>query len=141
MYADDLICIAQAVPALNRKLEAIGREGAKYGFRLNKAKCEYLSFGNAGPVRFAGGQQVERQQEIKHMGCMLNARGDPGEEIAHRITECMIILQRMHIFWRHGSNLVDIIVRFSHHMHARKPLCVPSKIECASSGLVLTSAI
>ena len=103
VYADDTICIAQTVPAMNRQLEAIEKEGAKYGFRLNKGKCEYLAFGGAGPVRFANGQKVERKHEVKYLGCILNSRGDPGKEIAHRIIECMITLQRLHIFWRHGD--------------------------------------
>ena len=78
---------------------------------MNKGKCEYLSCGDAGPVRFAGGQRVERNQEAKYLGCVLKERADPGKESAHRITECMIILQRMRIFWRqwylsHTSNYI-----------------------------------
>ena len=103
VYADDTICIAQTVPAMNRQLQAIETEGAKYGFRLNKNKCEYLAFGGAGPVRFADGNKVERKTEVEYLGCMLNIKGDPSKEIAHRITDSMLTLSRLHMFFRHGD--------------------------------------
>eukprot|EP00975_Prorocentrum_lima_P039670 8336229-Prorocentrum_lima.AAC.1 len=54
LYADDTICVAQKVPALNRLLTAIETEGRTYGMKLNKEKCELIAFGSPpGRVCFA----------------------------------------------------------------------------------------
>ena len=45
LYADDTICIAQTMAAMNRLLSAIETEGEKYGLKLNRDKCEYLPLG------------------------------------------------------------------------------------------------
>ena len=79
---------------------------------LNKDKCEYLPFGNAGPVRFSDGSKVPKKEEVKYLGCMLNSQGNPSREVAYRITDCTLILNRLHFFWRHGDSKVkrNIIV-------------------------------
>ena len=58
LYADDTICMTENENAMNRLLKAIEIEGAKYGLRLNKKKCEYLHFGEARPVYFYDGTKV-----------------------------------------------------------------------------------
>eukprot|EP00969_Alexandrium_andersonii_P253540 11205660-Alexandrium_andersonii.AAC.1 len=55
LYADDAILTAQTPQAMNKLLHAVEVEGAKYGMRLNKSKCECVPFGGAGRVRFRDG--------------------------------------------------------------------------------------
>eukprot|EP00975_Prorocentrum_lima_P018577 3911517-Prorocentrum_lima.AAC.1 len=64
LYADDTICMSQSVTAMNRLLSAIQTEGAKYGLRLNKDKCELLCFGSpTGRVRFRDGEVLRPREE------------------------------------------------------------------------------
>ena len=85
VYADDTICISKSEMAMNGLLAAIEVEGSKYGMRLNKSKCEYLKFGQAGNVKFSNGERVKQMEEVKYLGCLLNSKGDPGREIGKRI--------------------------------------------------------
>ena len=99
LYADDTICIAQSMAAVNRMLNAIGREGANYGLKLNKGKCKYLGIGNPGPVRFADGGKLKPVDEVKYLGCVLNNKDNAAKEVNRRIVECMITMKRLHIFF------------------------------------------
>ena len=63
LYAGDTICIAQTTAAMKRLLKAIETEGAKYGLKLNKDKCEYLTFGEPAAVKFEDGQKNKQQKQ------------------------------------------------------------------------------
>ena len=106
LYADDTICVTQDEEAMDALLAAIEKEGARYGLKLNRTKCEYLSFGNTGPVHFQNGTPVPRQKEVKYLGCNLNDRGDPGREVSKRISECMIILNKLHVLFYTSDNSI-----------------------------------
>ena len=43
---------------MNRVLRLIEEEGALYGMRLNKDKCEYLCFGLEAVVRFKDSRRI-----------------------------------------------------------------------------------
>ena len=63
LYADDTICITQDENAMNRLVNEIEVEGAYYGLKLNRGKCEYLSFGNARAVYYADGSPIPRRKK------------------------------------------------------------------------------
>ena len=98
LYADDTFCMSEDEAAMNRILKAIETEGTYYGLRLNKNKCEYMKFGNAGRVKFANGTLVPLKNEVKYLGCNLNDRGDPAREVTRRIRECIGTLAKLHVF-------------------------------------------
>jgi len=104
LYADDTICLAQSAAAMNRLLAAIEAEGASYGMKLNKTNCEYLPIGATIPVRFRDGSKVPRKDEVKYLGCLLNPKGDAAPEVQKRITDCHLLLKRLHIFFRNADN-------------------------------------
>jgi hypothetical protein len=109
LYADDTICFAQTTTAINKMLSAIEQEGSKYGMRLNKDKCEYISIGQpGGTVRFADGSKVPVREEVKYLGCLINAYGDPNKELSKRIATCTAILSKLHLFWRHSDCTVHL---------------------------------
>ena len=103
LYADDAICISHNAAAMNRLLKEIETEGLKYGMKLNKDKCEVVAFGKAPNIRFADGAKVNVKHEVKYLGCTLNDKCDTHKEIKHRISQCMVILKRLHLFWRHSD--------------------------------------
>ena len=103
VYADDTICIAQTNAAMNRMLSAIETEGKRYGLKLNKKKCEYMKFGDAGTVKFADGTHLKPVEEVKYLGCLLNDKGDPAKEVKKRIAEVTITLKRLDLYFRMGD--------------------------------------
>ena len=104
LYADDTICISEDEEAMNRLLSEIEILGNTYGLKLNKVKCEYLKFGDAGPVYFADGTRVPVKEELKYLGCNMNNKGDPGREVNRRIRECMATLSKLHVFFYNSEN-------------------------------------
>eukprot|EP00969_Alexandrium_andersonii_P265082 11715626-Alexandrium_andersonii.AAC.1 len=106
LYADDTICIAQTDAAMNRLLATIESEGARVGLRLNKSKCEYMPFGAAGRVHFSDGKNLKPAKEVKYLGCFLNTRADPALELRRRVSEAMIVMNRMTMFFRHSDNTI-----------------------------------
>ena len=104
LYADDTICITQAMAAMNRLLEAIETKGKYYGLKLNKKKCEYLGFGKPGPVKLADGKRMSAIHEVKYLGCLLDDKADPEKNVKKRISDCMITMNRLHILFRDSNN-------------------------------------
>ena len=89
--------------AMNRLLAAIEKEGAKYGMKLNKGKCELMHTDGHPNVHFADGQKVPAKEEVKYLGCHLNRHCDTTKEIKTRTAACMSTLNKLHQFWRHSD--------------------------------------
>ena len=102
LYADDTILISESEAAVERALAAIEIEGAKYGMKLNKAKCELLAFGRVRPIKFRDGTKMKPKEEVRYLGCSLNNKADSNRELQKRIADCMLVLNKLHVFWRHG---------------------------------------
>ena len=86
---------------MNHFLKDIEHEGAKYGWLLNKDKCELLSTSANGSVVFADSTRIKRKPEVTYLGCQINQYSNIAQELSKRISNCMTILKRLDIFWRH----------------------------------------
>ena len=104
LYADDTICISENEEAMCRLLAEIEKLGSTYGLKLNKDKCEYIKFGEASRVKFSDGTPVPLRHEVKYLGCKLNDEGDPRQEISKRMQDCMIALNKLHVFFYNTNN-------------------------------------
>ena len=90
--------------AMNKFLKHVEEEGAKYGLKLNKKKCELLTNANRTcNVHFADGTPVPRKNEVTYLGCQLNQYSNTTQELTKRISACMTVLKKLYIFWRHSS--------------------------------------
>ena len=66
LYADDTICIIDNEEAMNRLLDKIETQGALFGLKLNKSKCELLSFGKSiVNVEFSDGKKSTQNTRSK----------------------------------------------------------------------------
>lgn len=88
---------------MDRLFAAFETEGNRYGLKINRIKCELVALRTTRKLVFRDGTKVHRKDVVKHLGCLLNSRGDPGKEVVKRISECMTTPKRMHLFWRHGD--------------------------------------
>jgi hypothetical protein len=59
--------------------------------------------GTAANVHFQDGQAVVRKSEVKYLGCYLNQDCDTKRELNQRISNCMAIMKKMDLFWRHSD--------------------------------------
>ena len=55
--------------------------GAKYGLKLNRAKCEILSTRNNCTVTFANGEKIKQQKQATYLGAKLNYKSNVGAEV------------------------------------------------------------
>ena len=99
LYADDTICVSTNTKAMNRLLAAIETEGAKYGLRLNKTKCELLRPNKRADVHFKNKAKVPVKNVVKYLGCYLHEKSDITYELKHRIQTCHHTLKKLHLFW------------------------------------------
>ena len=106
LYADDTILASEDIRILQKYLHEIEIESCKYGLRLNKDKCEQISVNNnkKEKVKFTNGTDVNTLNEVKYLGCMINDKGNPRREIRKRVSECMCIMKKLDIFWKHTDN-------------------------------------
>ena len=100
LYADDTLCIFEDEEALNRLLAAIETEGNRYRLKLNKGKCEYLTFGPSGRIKLKDDTLVPKKSEVEYLGCNMNDNADPEPEIIGRRTYCVITFIKLYIFIR-----------------------------------------
>ena len=101
VYADDTICISTDTKAINHFLKDIEKEGKNYGLLLNKDKCELLTTSLNADIRFENGTKVKRKPEVTYLGCQINQYSNISQELSKRISNCMAVLKRLDIFWRH----------------------------------------
>ena len=86
--------------------------------KLNKSKCEVLTTSLNADIQFADGTPVKKKPEVTYLGCQLNQYTNITQEISKRIAQCMTILKRLDIFWRHCDltvsfkiNVLDAVIR------------------------------
>ena len=103
LFADDTICITESTRIMNKMLKAIGTRGGQSGMKLNKGKCELLQFGGKAKVRVEDQTHMKEVDTAKYLGCHLNKDNNPLIEVRGRIRDTMVILKKLHAFWRHSN--------------------------------------
>ena len=101
VYADDTICISTNTRSMNMFLKDIENEGRKYGLLLNRTKCELLTTSRDADIKFEDGTRVKRKSEVTYLGCQINQYSNITQEISKRIGNCMAVLKKLDLFWRH----------------------------------------
>eukprot|EP00973_Karenia_brevis_P006285 856522-Karenia_brevis.AAC.1 len=71
---------------MNNLLSSIEMVGEMYGLKLNKGKCDLISFNGSSRGVFRDGTRVPLKDEARYLGCWLNNRGDPARELKTRMT-------------------------------------------------------
>jgi len=49
------------------------------------------------------GTIIKPVDEVKYLGCQLNNKADGIKEVKKRIADCMVVLKKLDLFWRHGN--------------------------------------
>lgn len=98
LYADDTICVTKTIPAMNRLVAEIEKQGACAGLKLNHERCEYMCFGNAGEVTYTDGTRIPYKNEVKYLGVLINDQADINKVITAKISECSTILTSSNSF-------------------------------------------
>jgi hypothetical protein len=109
-YADDTICISKSIKAMNNLIKTVEEEGAKYGMKLNKTKCQLPTNNpNAGMI-LPNNTPVKRQQSAAHLGCEMGFKITSREEISKRFAATTAIMKKLDLVWRHSDCPIHIKV-------------------------------
>ena len=90
MFADDVVLVDESQEEVNRKLELWRQTLESKGFRISRAKTEYMRCDfitarqEAGDVSLEG-QIVPKKDTFRYLGSMLQRDGDVDEDVSHRI--------------------------------------------------------
>ena len=84
LYADDTIIHSTDAKKVETLLHRIEQEGANYGLKLNKKKCETLNVRGFSDVHFGDGTKINQMNESKYLGCFLNNKTNSRREINRR---------------------------------------------------------
>ena len=103
LYADDTICIGTDTRSLNLFLKTIERKAKQYGLKLNTGKCEMITNQINPNVHFADGTKLRIVEEAKYLGCNLNDTSNYKKEIGKRISNTIVTMKRLNIFWLHSN--------------------------------------
>ena len=106
LYADDTIIFSESPTTLGKLLRQIEEEGAKYGLRLNKSKCELLNLNCTQRIRFRDRTLVPLVSEARYLGCVVNDKGDPKREVNKRLSETYLIWKKLEMLWKHSDGSV-----------------------------------
>ena len=89
--------------SLNLFLKTIERKGKEYGLKLNTGKCEMITHQINPNVHPADGTKLRIVEEAKYMGCNLNDTSNYKKEIGKRISNTLVTMKRLNIFWLHNN--------------------------------------
>ena len=64
-------------------MQQIETESIQIVLKLNKNKCEHISISsqNRSKIKFRYGTTVNKMEEVKYLGCMINDNGDSRREV------------------------------------------------------------
>ncbi|GJN13378.1 hypothetical protein PR202_gb00072 [Eleusine coracana subsp. coracana] len=97
LFADDVVLVDESRDGVNRKLELWRHTLECKGFRLSRAKTEYMmcefsvTRHEDGDVSL-NGQLVAKKDTFRYLGSMLQKDGDIDEDIRHRIFSRLVEL-------------------------------------------------
>ncbi len=103
LYADDTALIINNVNAMNRLLAQIEKCAGYHGLNFNKGKCVSLNFHCKDKTIYADGTKVPCEDNVVYLGATLTRKGCCKKELNAKISTCMVILQKMQLFWKNQN--------------------------------------
>ena len=72
LYADDTLLVSTSSQNLQRLLDAVVREGARYGLELNWDKTFQMAVGSTGSIERPGGGDIEKKTNVIYLGGLIS---------------------------------------------------------------------
>ena len=121
LYADDTLLVSSSLTNLQRLLNAVVSEGAKYGLELNWEKTFQMAVCTPSIVSRPDGGVIEKKRDIVYLGGLISCDGRCARELSRRIGEGHSIFKVLSKLWSHsGITLTRKVLIFN--------ACVTSKV-------------
>ena len=100
LYADDTLIFGTHTQSINKYLQAIQLESAKYNMQLNFDKCVNITINqHQSSVKFLNGATVPRKNQGKYSGATLTDTVDNRQELSHRIGAVVATARQLNPLW------------------------------------------
>ena len=99
LYADDTVLIGTRARELNMLITAIEEESAKYNWRLNYDKCNYIGMYGKADIKFKDGSKMLEAQEVTYLGGKLTTSASRHVEVLSWINKALQICMKLKFFW------------------------------------------
>ena len=103
LYADDTSLVSSSNQNLQRLLDAVVHEGAKYGFELNWNKTFQMAMGSTGSIARPGGGVIEKKENVVYLGGLISCDGKTTRELTRRISEGHGVFKSLCKLWSHSG--------------------------------------
>ena len=111
LYADDTVLISDEAKAMNKFLDTIEKHAWYYGLSFNKSKCVVLKMNANNNIKFGNGTKVPAEKETIYLGTSINTTADTKKEIQRRMTNCIVTMKRLHLFWKESDTPTRIKIQ------------------------------
>ena len=99
-YADDTLIFGTHTQSINKFLQAIQVESAKYNMLLNFDKCVNITINqHQSSVKFLNGTSVPRKDQAKYLGATLTDTVDNRQELSQRIGAVVATARQLNPLW------------------------------------------
>ena len=100
LYADDTLIFGTHTQSINKFLQAIQVESAKYNMLLNFDKCVNITINqHQSSVKFLNGTSVPRKDQAKYLGATLTDTVDNRQELSQRIGAVVATARQLNPLW------------------------------------------
>ena len=103
LYADDTVLLSTSEDNLQRLLNAVITEGAKYGLELNWSKTFQMNVGTNIKVYRPGGAQLEIKRSLMYLGGLVSCDGRCEGALNRKLSEGRSIFRSVCRIWSHAS--------------------------------------
>ena len=100
-YADDTAILADNANDLQTLLDQVNEESERLGLKINIGKTKFMviSKNDIPNTRISiNGEDIEQVTQFKYLGCMINQKWDPDQEIRCRIEQARTTFLRLRTF-------------------------------------------
>lgn len=100
-YADDTVILADSAQDLQSLLNQVNEESQRLGLKINITKTKFMIISrNDVPhtQMHLNGENIEQVTQFKYLGCMINEKFDPDQEIRCRIEQARATFLKLRKF-------------------------------------------
>ena len=114
LYADDTLLASQHQENLQKMLNDVVEEGAKYGLELNWDKTVQIHIATGMSITRPDGGPISTVREAVYLGGLITCDGKAASELSRRIGEATGMFNTLRKMWAHSSiGLARKIIRFT----------------------------
>ena len=107
LYADDTALLSASQDNLQNLVNAVVREGAKYGLELNWEKTFQMNVGIAESIYRPDGSVLTQKDSLIYLGGLIAANSRVSSELNRRLSEGRAIFNILRQFWSHVNLSID----------------------------------